>query len=195
MKWAVLCHGGHLHTLVARGCRAPELTDKHRMLTCEARTTSNDSPETLPGIPVLLSPRLEPSLHTQKVQIFLWNFVCLLVFKRETAKIQRLFSKLKIFIFHGGKANPTTQVIAIQSLAWVKVPSRFLIFQGWKERFPWGPANDPCIMWGLCVRIHGITNLTFLEWLWRGCHESILSQSPIFIVSSIRGCPASCFRT
>lgn len=121
--------------------------------------------------------------------------LCLLVLKWETTKIQRLFSNLNIFIFHGGRANPTTQVIAIQSLPWVRVPSRFLIFQGWKERFPLGAANDPSIMWRPCVRVHGITKLTFLEWLWHGCHESILSYSPIFIVSSIRGCLASCFRT
>lgn len=27
------------------------------------------------------------------------------------------------------------------------------------------------------MRIRGITNLSFLEWLWRGCRESILNQS------------------
>lgn len=149
----------------------------------------------LPGIAVLLCPALEPYLHPQKVQISLWSFVCLLVVKRETAEIQRLFSHLNIFIFHGGKANPTTQVIAIQSLPWVRVPSGVLILQGWKERFPLGAANDPSVLRRPCARIRGISNLSLLQWLWRGCRESIPSHSPIFIVSSIRGCLASCFRT
>lgn len=113
-----------------------------------------------------------------------------LFLKWETAKILEVFSNFNILFPTGENQMPTIQVIAIQSIHWVRFPSWFLIFQGWKERLPLGPANDPSIMWMQSMHIHRITNLSLLERLWHGYHESILSYSPIFIVNSaeIRRC-------
>lgn len=118
------------------------------------------------------------------------RFACLLVFEWETAKIQELFSNFNILFSTGEKQIPTIQVIATPSIHRVRFPSRFLIFQGWKERLPLGPTSDPSIMWTQCMHIHSITSLSLLEWLWHGYHESILRYSPIFIVNSteIRRC-------
>lgn len=139
------------------GCCSPELTDQHRTHTW-SQTHFNDSPEPLPIFPrvlVLLSPALEPSLHTLKVQIFLQSFVCLLVFKQKTAKIQRLFSNWNILIFHRGKANPPTQVIATQSYPGLEFPVGFSSCRAERKDFPRGPANDPSIMWRPCGCIQG----------------------------------------
>lgn len=118
------------------------------------------------------------------------RFACLLVFEWETAKIQELFSNFNTLFSTGEKQIPTIQVIATPSIHQVRFPSRFLIFQGWKERLPLGPTSDPSIMWTQCMHIHSITSLSLLEWLWHGYHESILRYSPIFIVNSteIRRC-------
>lgn len=118
------------------------------------------------------------------------RFACLLVFEWETAKIQELFSNFNILFSTGEKQIPTIQVIATPSIHRVRFPSRFLIFQGWKERLPLGPTSDPSIMWTQCMHIHSTTSLSLLEWLWHGYHESILRYSPIFIVNSteIRRC-------
>lgn len=146
------------------------------------------------------SPCCLPRLWRLPIMHMLWRgsegvnlgleVVCLLVFKWETAKIQELFSSSNILFSAGEKQIPTIQVIAIRSIPWVRSPHRFLIFQGWKERFPLGPANDPSVMWVQCMYTHSTTNLSSLEWLWQGYHESILSYSPIFMVNSseIRRC-------
>lgn len=105
-------------------------------------------------------------------------------------KFRDCFLILTFLFSTGEKQIPAIQVIATQSVHRVRFPSRFLIFQGWKERSPLGPASDPSIMWVQCMHVHSITSRSLLERLWHGYHESILSYSPIFIVNSteIRRC-------
>lgn len=138
--------------------------------------------------------KASPYMHTLKgfrrCKSWFGGFFVYLFLNAKLSKFRNCFLILTFYFQQGKSKSPQYKVIAIQSIHWIRFPSRFLIFQGWKERFPLGPANEPSIMWMQCMHIHSITNLSLLEWLWHGYHESILSYSPIFIVNSteIRWC-------
>lgn len=124
------------------------------MLTCGARTTSNDSPETLPVPPcfqglLCCSPQLWslPYTPTRCKSSSEALFVCLFL-NRKPPKFSDCFL-IGTFLFSTGeKQNPPTQVIATQSCPGLEFPAGFSSSRAERKDFPWELQTIPPLCGG-----------------------------------------------